>query len=53
MQERAATNDQNLISKAKQIMRTKNLYEVLGVDRGANDNIIKKAYRKVFQLKLS
>ena len=41
------SEDQTLINKGDKILRTKDLFEVLGVARDASDKEIKKAYRKV------
>jgi preprotein translocase subunit Sec63 len=41
------SEDQALINKGKEIMRTKDLFKVLGVSKEANEKEIKRAYRKV------
>ena len=40
-------SDQALIDRGTEILKTKDLFKVLGISRQANEKEIKKAYRKV------
>ena len=44
------SQDQALIQKAREILKTKDLYKVLGIAKTSNEKEIKKAYRKVNKL---
>ena len=41
------SEDQVLIDKGKEILRTKDLFKVLGISKQANEKEIKRAYKKV------
>lgn len=43
------STDQALIDKGKEILRTKDLFKVLGISKEADQKQIKKAYRKVIR----
>ena len=50
MQDNRNQEDPILVTKAEKIMKTSNLYEILGIQISASEKEIKKAYRKVNKL---